>query len=399
LSQVHTNLPVSSPSLGAREIQYVTEALGAGEISGTGGRFLDRFEREFASYCSCSHGVATSNGTTALHLAVASLGIGPGDEVLVSTLTNMATFFAVLYQGATPIPVDVEEDTWNMDPALLENLLTPRTKAILVVHLYGHPADMDPILEFARRHHLCVIEDAAEAHGALYKGRKAGSLGDIGCFSFYANKIITTGEGGMITTNDPGIAERARSLRSLAYGPPRRRFMHSAVGFNYRMTNLQAALGCAQLEKIEEVIENKRRVTRLYSEQLSGFPEIQLPVEKPYARNVYWMYHIVLRGFAEKHRDLVMQLLEERGIETRPAFIPYNLQEIFIRDGLTRPGLCPVANRIAEGGLYLPSSANLTAEDIRWVSRHLKDVLGQIHNDSHHLSALEKLNVQGASHH
>lgn len=399
MNQVRTFLPVSSPSLGAREIQYVTEALGVGEISGTHGRFLDRFEREFADYCNCSHGVATSNGTTALHLAVASLGIGPGDEVLVSTLTNMATFFAVLYQGATPVPVDVEEDTWNLNPALLESLLTPRTKAILVVHLYGHPADMDPILECARQHHLHVIEDAAEAHGALYKRKKAGSLGDIGCFSFYANKILTTGEGGMITTNDPVIAERARSLRSLAYGPARRRFMHSAVGFNYRMTNLQAALGCAQMERIEEVIENKRRVARLYTEQLSGFPEVQLPAEKSYAKCVYWMYHIVLRGFPVKNRDLVMQLLAERGIETRPAFIPYNLQEVFIRDGLTQSELCPVANRIAEGGFYLPSSASLTEEDIRCVSRHLKDVLDHIRSSSLHLPTPAKLNVRGASPH
>lgn len=389
-------IPVAAPQLGQREVDYVTEALRASEISGAHGRLLDRFEREFADYCNCSHGVATSNGTTALHLAVASLGIGPGDEVLVSTLTNMATFFAVLYQGATPVPVDVEEDTWNLNPTLLESLLTPRTKAILVVHLYGHPADMDPILEFAHHHHLYVIEDAAEAHGALYKGKKAGSLGDIGCFSFYANKIITTGEGGMITTDDSAIAERACSLRSLAYGAERK-FMHADLGFNYRMTNLQAALGCAQLEKIEDVIENKRRVARLYTEQLSGVKEIRLPVEKPYARNVYWMYHIVLRGFERKGRDLIMQRLSERGIETRPAFIPYNLQEIFIRDGLTQPELCPVANQIAESGLYLPSSASLTAEDIQWVSCHLKDLLGQIRSNSFHLPAPLKLNARSTS--
>ncbi|HEV2299799.1 MAG TPA: DegT/DnrJ/EryC1/StrS family aminotransferase [Candidatus Acidoferrales bacterium] len=389
-------IPVAAPQLGQRELDCVAEALRIGEISGTGGRFLDRFEREFADYCNCSHGVATSNGTTALHLAVASLGIGPGDEVLVSTLTNMATFFAVLYQGATPVPIDVEEDTWNLNPALLERFLTPRTKAILVVHLYGHPADMDPILEFAHHHHLHVIEDAAEAHGALYKGRKAGSLGDVGCFSFYANKIITTGEGGMITTDDSAIAERACSLRSLAYGAERK-FMHADLGFNYRMTNLQAALGCAQLEKIEDVIENKRRVARLYTEQLSDVKEIRLPVEKPYARNVYWMYHIVLRGFERKDRDLIMQLLSERGIETRPAFIPYNLQEIFIRDGLTRPELCPVANQIAESGLYLPSSASLTAEDVGCVCRHLKDVLRQIRSNSFHLPAPLKLNARTTS--
>jgi len=377
MNPVRTFLPVSTPSFGEEEIRYVTDALEAGEISGTYGGFLDRFEREFSDYCGCSHGIATSSGTTALHLAVASLGIGPGDEVLVSALTNMATFFAVLYQGARPIPVDIEEDTWNLDPALLEELITPRTKAILVVHLYGNPANMDPIVEFARRHKLYIIEDVAEAHGALYRGRKTGSLGDIGCFSFYANKIITTGEGGMITTSDPVVAEKSRSLRSLAFGVEHK-FMHTDVGFNYRMTNIQAALGCAQLRRIEEVIKNKRRVARLYAEQLSGLPALQLPTEKPYARNVYWMYHIVLRSFERRHRDRVMQLLAERGIETRPAFIPYNLQEVFIGRGLTRPDLCPVANRIANGGFYLPSSPDLSQDDLRFVTDNLKDVLNQI---------------------
>lgn len=372
-----TAIPVAAPQLDQREFDYVAEALRVGEISGTHGCFLERFESEFAKYCNCSHGVATSNGTTALHLAVASLGIGPGDEVLVSTLTNMATFFAVLYQGATPIPVDVEEDTWNLNPALLEELLTPRTKAILVVHLYGHPADMDPILEFARRRHLYVIEDAAEAHGAVYKGRNVGSIGNIGCFSFYANKIVTTGEGGMLTTNDSALAERARSLRSLAYGA-KQRFMHADIGFNYRMTNLQAALGCAQMEKIEQIIENKRRVAGLYAKQFSGLEGLRLPVERPYARNVYWMYHVALKGFAAAQRDLVMKRMLECGIETRPGFVPYNLQEIFIRKGLTRPDLCPVANRAAGGGFYLPSSPTLSEEEVRYVANHLKKILREV---------------------
>lgn len=372
-----TAIPVAAPQLGRREFDYVAEALRVGEISGTHGCFLERFESEFAKYCNCSHGVATSNGTTALHLAVASLGIGPGDEVLVSTLTNMATFFAVLYQGATPIPVDVEEGTGNLNPALLEELLTARTKAILVVHLYGHPADMDPILEFAHHHHLYVIEDAAEAHGAVYKGRRVGSIGDIGCFSFYANKIITTGEGGMITTNGVAIAERARSLRSLSYGAEQR-FMHADIGFNYRMTNLQAALGCAQMEMIDAIIENKRRVAGLYAKQLSGLEGLRLPVERPYARNVYWMYHVVLNDSVGTRRDAVMKRMLDRGIETRPGFIPYNLQDIFIRKGLTRPELCPVANRVASGGFYLPSSPTLSEEEIQYVANHLKEVLREV---------------------
>lgn len=370
-------IPVAVPQLSQREFDYVAEVLRAGKISGTGGRFLERFEREFARYCDCSHGVATSNGTTALHLALASLGIGPGDEVLVSTLTNMATFFAVLYQGAAPIPVDVEEGTGNLNPALLEELLTARTKAILVVHLYGHPADMDPIVAFAHHHQLYVIEDAAEAHGAVYKGRKVGSIGDIGCFSFYANKIITTGEGGMITTNRVAIAARARSLGSLAYGA-KQRFMHADIGFNYRMTNLQAALGCAQMEMIDAIIENKRRVAGLYAKQLSGLDGLRLPVERPYARNVYWMYHVVLNDSVGTRRDAVMKRMLDRGIETRPGFIPYNLQDIFIRKGLTRPELCPVANRVASGGFYLPSSPTLSEEEIQYVANHLKEVLREV---------------------
>jgi perosamine synthetase len=377
MSKVKTYLPVATPQLGQHEIDYVTDALEAGAISGTGGHFLERFEGGFASYCGCAHGVATSNGTTALHLALAAIGIGPGDEVLVSTLTNMATFFAVFYQGATPVPVDVEEDTWNLNPALLKGLVTPRTKAILVVHLYGHPADMDPVLEFARRHHLHVIEDAAEAHGALYKGRKVGSLGQVACFSFYANKILTTGEGGMVTTNDTAIAKRARSLGNLAYGPTQK-FMHTEIGFNYRMTNLQAALGCAQLERIEEIIARKRRLARLYTEQLSELEEIRLPVEKSYAKNVYWMYHVVLKARIAHDRDLVIEKLQDRGIETRPSFIPYNRQEVFVSKGLTRPELCPVANRIANGGFYIPSSPDLAEEEIRAVAAHLKDILGRI---------------------
>lgn len=370
-------IPVCAPQLKGREMEYVTQALRAGAISGTAGHFLERFEREFAAYCGCSHGLATTNGTAALHLAVVAAGIGPGDEVLVSTLTNMATFFAVLYQGATAVPVDVEGDTGNMDPALLAGLLTPRTKAIVVVHLYGHPVDMDPVLEFAGRNHLHVIEDAAEAHGALYKGRKVGSLGHTACFSFYANKILTTGEGGMVTTNDPAAAERARSLRNLCYGKIQR-FMHTEVGFNYRMTNLQAALGCAQLERIEDIIMGKRRVARLYSEHLAGVRHLRLPVEKTYAKSVYWMYHVVLEGALSGKRGTVMAMLQEQGIETRPSFTPYNLQQIFIRRGMTRPELCPVANGIAEGGFYLPSSPDLSEEEIRHVSCQLRGVLAKV---------------------
>ena len=369
-----TRIPVSSPVLGGNESRYVLDALQKGDISGLHGDYLARFESGFADYCGVRHAVTTSSGLGALHLALAALGIGPGDEVLTSTLTNMATFFAGIYLGATMRPIDVEPETLNLNPALLEAQITPRTRAILVVHLYGHPVDMDPVNAIARKHGLKVIEDAAEAHGATYRGRRAGSLGDIGCFSFYANKILTTGEGGMVTTDDPALAERVRSLKGMAYGKTNR-FMHEAVGFNYRMTNLTAALGCAQLERIEEVIAAKRRLAAFYDRELAGCAELQLPVEKPWARNVYWMYHVGLRGPLAARRAWVTGELARRGIETRDCFIPANQQQLFLEKGWTAIGDCPVANDIAARGFYLPSGTNLSDAQLETVVRELKSVL------------------------
>ena len=363
-------IPVAQPVLGELERAYVLDALDAGAISGFFGDYIGRFEQEFAGYCGCSHAVSVSSGTAALHVALAALGIGRGDEVLVATMTNMASFFAVHYLGATPIPVDIEPDTLNLDPALLEGLITPRTRAILVVHLYGHPADMDPILEVAERHRLPVVEDCAQAHGAEYRGRKVGSLGTIGCFSFYANKVITTGEGGMCTTHDPELADRLRSLKSLAFGTDNK-FMHRAIGYNYRMTNLQAAIGCAQLEKIEDILSLKREVALEYSKLLSGCPDLQLPVEKSYARNVFWMYHIVLQGKAAEARPAIMAQLAAEGVETRETFIPYNLQEHLPLAESIRPEACPQANRVAYRAFYLPSGPVLDKQDIAYVAERL----------------------------
>lgn len=345
---------VSNPSLNEEDHNFVLEALKAGEISGNFGHFIKEFENDFAAYCGVKYGVATSSGTTALHLALATLGISSGDEVLVATFTNMATFMAVLYQGAKPIPIDIEPDTLNLNPASLEEKITPKTKAIIVVHIYGHPVDMDPVLEIARKHNLFVIEDAAEAHGAEYKGKRAGSLGDISAFSFYANKILTTGEGGMVITNNGELANRARSLGSLAYGD-KPRFMHKDLGFNYRLTNLQAALGVSQLKRIDSIIQKKRNIAEFYKNELKEITDIQLPIEKSYAKNVYWMFHVVLKGALEGKRDKIMEALKEKGIETREAFIPFNMQEIFIKKGLTRKDECPVANYTALNGFYLPS--------------------------------------------
>jgi perosamine synthetase len=367
-------IPVASPVLGESERSYVADALAEGAISGLFGRYLHRFEADFARFCGTEHALTVSNGTTALHLAVAALGLGPGDEVLVATLTNMSTFFAVHYTGAKPIPVDIESDTLNLDPLELEAKLTERTRAIIVVHLFGHPVDMDPVLAFAKKHGLSVIEDAAQAHGATYKGKRVGGLGDIGCFSFYANKIITTGEGGMLTTSDPRLFARARSLKGLSYGT-KNRFMHTEVGFNYRMTNLQAALGCGQLERIEATISDKRRIAAYYSERLGRYDCLQLPVEKPYARNVYWMYHLCLTGRFAARRDEVMTRLKAAGVETREGFIPYNMQDIFIERGLTAASDCPRASDVALRSFYLPSGPALNERQLEKVVRSFTEIL------------------------
>lgn len=367
---------ISQPLIGDLESEYVNEALKQGAISGFFGDYIARFENEFARYSDCQYGVSTTSGTTALHLAVRALGIGSGDEVLVSTLTNMASFFAVLYEGAKPVPIDIEADTLNLDPKLLEARITSRTKAILVVHLFGHPVDMDPVLAIAKKHNLKVIEDCAEAHGATYKGRKVGSLGDIGCFSFYANKIITTGEGGMITLNDSKLADKARSIKGLAFGDSGKymKFMHKDLGYNYRMTNLQAAIGCAQMKRLESNIENKRRIAKYYNTHLEELDWLQLPVEKSYARNVYWMYHIVTQGRMAERRNEVMERLQEMGIETREGFIPYNMQEVFIEKGLTQPDACPLANQVAYRGFYLPSGPQITENELSYVVNGLKSL-------------------------
>lgn len=374
---VKRNIQVSQPLLGETESRYMNDALNKGAISGFFGEYIPLFESEFAQYSDCAYGISTTSGTTAIHLALLTLSIGKDDEILVSTLTNMASFFPIIYQGAKPIPIDIESDTWNLNPALLEEKITPRTKAILVVHLFGHPVDMDPVIAIAKKYNLFIIEDCAEAHGAIYKGKKVGSLGDIGCFSFYANKIITTGEGGMITTNNTDLAKKARNLKGLAFGDTNK-FMHKDIGYNYRMTNLQAALGHAQFEKIEIIIESKRKIAMFYSEKLNGLATLQLPVEKPYARNVYWMYHIVLQGKATNKRALVMQKLLESGIETREGFIPYNMQDIFIRKGWTNFKECPEANNIALRSFYLPSSPSLSEAELDYVVTNLKKVLKSI---------------------
>lgn len=368
-------IPVSRPFLGDEEIQFVTDAVSKGEISGTFGKYISKFEDEFSHYCGVKYGVSTSNGTTALHVAIAALGIGPGDEVLVQTLSNMATVFAVYYTGAKPVAIDIEGDTWNLDSSLMESKITSKTRAVIVVHLFGHSVDMDPVLRIARKYNLFVIEDCAQAHGAEYKGKRVGSFGDLACFSFYANKIITTGEGGMVVTDSKEISDKVRSLHSFSYGRGKNKFMHEAVGFNYRMSNVIAALGCAQLGKIDDVIGMKRKMADFYTKGLSEIPALQLPIEKDYAKNVYWMYHVVLNGQGEGQRAEVMAELRDKGIETRESFVPFNQQQIFIQGGLVRKDECPVANYIGENGFYLPSGPVISEEEQEWVIKALCSII------------------------
>ncbi|MGJ4950102.1 DegT/DnrJ/EryC1/StrS family aminotransferase [Bradyrhizobium sp. HKCCYLS20291] len=350
-------LPVHEPDLGEEEIQSVLGALRRGEISGSFGKAIPEFEEQFAAFCGCKYGVAVTSGTAALQVAVAAAGIGRGDEILMSASTNIATALAAYHNGANSVAVDSEPVTWNLDPDLIERLITPRTKAIIPVHLFGHPCDMDRIMAVARRHNLTVIEDCAESHGATWQGRMTGSFGDMACFSFYANKIITTGEGGMVVTNDPALGERLRLLRNLGFGKPR--FYHEVPAYNFRMTGMQAALGLAQLAKIDRFIAQKRTVAATYNELLANIPGIQTPAELPGAMNVYWMYAIVIGPEFGRTRDELATILLEQGIETRTFFCPMNLQPFLRAQEGHRDVGCPVAERLWQDGFYLPSANQL----------------------------------------
>lgn len=359
-------IPVFEPIIGEEEIAYVTDALKKGELSGTFGHYLESFENEFATFCGCAYGVAVSSGTTALHLAVAAADIQLGDEVLVSASTNIATALAVAHNNAIPVPVDSEEGTWNLNLDLIEGLITPKTRAIIPVHLFGHPVDMDALMAIARRHKLVVIEDCAESHGATCRGKMTGSFGDMGCFSFYANKVITTGEGGMVVTNDKKLAERLRLLRNLAFTTPR--FRHEVLGYNFRMTGYQAAMGLAQLRRIGHIIDEKRRVAQTYNAMLADIPGLLLPVEREWAHNVYWMYAVALTPEFGMGRDQLAAKLREHGIDTRTFFCPMNQQPCLQSISGFHAEPCPVADRIWESGLYLPSTYSLSEADIRTVA-------------------------------
>jgi perosamine synthetase len=362
-------IPVSQPALVGNERKYVLDCLSSTWIS-SNGKYIDEFEAAFANFCGAKHAITCCNGTVALHLALLALGVKSGDEVLVPTLTYVATANAVTYCGARPVFVDSEEHTWNIDPSLIERFISPRTKGIIVVHLYGHPANMDPIVEVARRRGLFIIEDAAEAHGAEYKGRKVGSIGDVATFSFYGNKIITTGEGGMVVTNDDRLADKIRQLRGQGQDP-NRRYWFPIVGYNYRMTNVAAAIGLAQLEKVEWHIARRRENAALYRKYLMDCQSFILSPEMPWAKSVYWLTCLLVKRDFRWTRDEVMQKLAKAGIETRPFFYPMHTLPMY-RETNSHP--LPVAEDLSKRGLNLPSSALLSQEEIRYIADVLLEI-------------------------
>ncbi|MBN2374286.1 DegT/DnrJ/EryC1/StrS family aminotransferase [bacterium] len=375
-------IPVNEPLLGGREKEYVAECLSTGWISSSG-RFIDAFEEAWAAYCGMKYGIAVCNGTAALHVAAGCLDLKPGDEVIMPSFTIISCALAIVNNGAKPVLVDCDPDTWCMDVSQVESRITSRTRAIMPVHIYGHPVDMDPLLALGEKYGLKIIEDAAEVHGAKYlSGRDSassrwlscGGIGHISAFSFYANKQITTGEGGMVLTNDHVFAEKARGLRNLCFRKDRR-FYHTDLGNNFRMTNIQAAIGLAQTERIEEILRHKRWMGKAYEERLRHISCLQLPVEKPWARQVYWMYSIVLRESAGMDAIKFAMRLQELGIETRPFFIGMHEQPVFHNMGLFQNEHYPVTERISRQGLYLPSGIALTEEQLNSVCESVKKAL------------------------
>jgi perosamine synthetase len=367
-------IPVNEPLLDGNEAKYVIECIKSGWISAEG-PFVRRFEEEFSAIIGRKFGIAICNGSFALEAGVVALGIGPGDEVIMPTFTIISCASAVIRAGAIPVVVDCDPFTWNMDASHVEAMVTSRTKAILVAHTYGLPTDLDQILAIAARHGLLVIEDAAEMHGQTYKGRRCGSFGNLSTFSFYANKHVTTGEGGMILTDSEDIAEHCRQLRNLCFQPGRR-FVHEELGWNMRMTSLQAAVGVAQLERLDEFVARKRRMGRRYTELLVDLSSIQLPLPSTnYAENIYWVYGVVLDSDARLDATEIMEKLAMRGVATRPFFWPMHEQPVLQHTGFFRETSCPVAERIARHGFYLPSGLALKEHQIMYVADVMHELL------------------------
>jgi perosamine synthetase len=348
------------------------DCLDTGWIS-SAGQYVDAFEKKFAEYIGVGYATTVANGTAALHLALAALGIGPDDEVIVPDLTIISCALAPLYVGAKPVLVDVEPDTGNLDHQKIEAAITAKTKAIMVVHLYGHAVDMDPIMAIAKKHGLYVIEDAAEAHGAEYKGRRLGSIGDIACFSFYGNKIVTCGEGGMVVSNNQDFINKVATLKNLAHSPGKR-FWHEMVGYNYRLTNMQAALGLGELENIATYINKKRSMREEYDQLLADIPYLILPMVKPYAASVFWMYNLLVTKDSPISRDDLMKKLKEKGVDTRTYFYPLHTQPVLANLYTYQDADYPVTNDLSQRGFYLPSGLAITSEQIKTVAQAMHEI-------------------------
>ena len=368
-------VPVNEPLLDGNEAKYLLECIRTGWISSEG-PYVSEFERMFAARVGRKHAVAVANGSVALDAAVVAAGIGPGDEVIMPAFTIISCAAAVVRAGALPVLVDSDPVTWNMDVAAIEGKITTRTRAIMVVHIYGLPVDMDPLIAVAEKHGLKIIEDAAEMHGQTYKGRPCGSFGLISTFSFYPNKHVTTGEGGMIVTDDEVVAEHCRSLRNLCFRPEKR-FVHDELGWNYRMTNLQAAIGLAQLERLDEFVARKREMGRRYTEALAPLRDrLQLPLERTdFADNIYWVYGMVLDDAMPFDATEMMRRLAMRKIGSRPFFWSMHEQPVFVKMGMFGGERYPVAERLARRGFYVPSGMALSAEQIAYVATTLPEVL------------------------
>jgi perosamine synthetase len=369
-----TFIPVNEPLLDGNEKKYLLECIDTGWISSEG-PFVKIFEDGVAAKVGRRHGIAVCNGTAALDVGIAAIGLAPGDEVIMPTFTIISCIGEILRAGAKPVLVDSDPVTWNMDVGQIAEKITSRTKAILVVHIYGLPVDMDPVLALAERHGLKVIEDAAEMHGQTYKGRPCGSFGDVSIFSFYPNKHITTGEGGMVLVDDDRLGEECRGLRNLCF-QPQRRFVHERLGWNYRMTNLQAALGVAQLERLDEFVARKRHMGQYYTEALSSLSQVQLPLAATnYARNIYWVYGMTLNDDVPFDALEATRRLAKLGVGTRPFFYPMHQQPVLRRMGLFEGESYPVAERMAERGFYIPSGMALTEAQMDTVIGKVREVL------------------------
>lgn len=375
-------IPVNEPALTEEDFLALQDTFRTGWIS-SAGKYVDEFEAAWAAYCGVEHGIAVSNGTTALTVAVEAAGIGAGDEVIMPSFTIISCAAAVVRAGAKPVLVDSDPVTWCMDIEQVAAAITPSTKAIMVVHMYGHPVDMDPIMALAAKHDLIVIEDAAEVHGALYQSRRGtpeatwqtcGGIGHIATFSFFANKLITTGEGGMVITNNAEFATRARNLRNLCFRSDRR-FLHTEHGYQFRLTNMQAALGVGQVRRIESIVERKRWAAAEYTKRLADLPQLQLPTEHPWARSVFWVYAMVLADDVPFDAVGFAQRLKTLGVETRPFFLGMHEQPVYHDMGLFKGEHHPVSERIARRGLYVPSGLALTLEQIERVSDAVHQVL------------------------